>query len=349
MSLDPLTTALKILAEDRGLTTAETEAAVAEILQGRATEAVLAAFLTGLKVRGETAEELAGAVAAVLAHIQAEGLEPAPAGAIDTCGTGGDGATTVNVSTATAVVVAACGVPVVKHGNRSATGNSGSAEVLGELGVSIDPGIPILNATLRALGIAFLFAPRFHPGLRHAAPVRKALPFRTLFNLVGPLVNPTRPDYQLLGVSGDRQAALVADALRRLDARRAAVVTGGDGLDEVTLGGTTRVLLVEEGSVRPLEWNPVDFGLAPVAAESLRVSGPSESALRIRELFGGIPGPFRSIVLANAAAALWVARRCGDDLAEGVKLAAEAIDEGRATALVDRWCQLSQGAATAGS
>ncbi|MBY0396224.1 MAG: anthranilate phosphoribosyltransferase [Thermoleophilia bacterium] len=339
----PLILALKRLGEGRDLSAAEAEAAVGEILEGRATEPALAAFLTALKVKGETADELAGAVASVLAHAATDGLAPAPAGALDTCGTGGDGANTVNVSTATAVVVAACGVPVVKHGNRSASGNSGSAEVLGELGVKIDPDRAILNATAREPGIAFLFAPAFHPGLRHAAPVRKALPFRTLFNLVGPLANPARPEHQLLGVAGDRQADLVAGALSRLGPRRAAVVTGSDGLDEVTLGGTTRVRLVEAGAITTREWSPASFGLDPVPAEALRVAGPAESAARIRELFAGRPGPFRSIVLANAAAALWVAGRCGDDLADGVALAATAIDRGDAASLLERWARLTHG------
>lgn len=345
MTIDPLSEALKTLALGEDLREAEVGAAVGEILEGRATEVAIAAFLTGLKVKGETGEELAGAVSAVLAGVSADAavLGPTPTGAIDTCGTGGDGANTVNVSTATAIVVAACGVPVVKHGNRSASGNSGSAEVLGALGVEIDPGPSVLNQCLEELGITFLFAPRFHPGLRHAAPVRKALPFRTLFNLVGPLANPARPTYQLLGVAGERQARLVADALARRGPDRAAVVTGTDGLDEVTLQGETRVLVVERGKVRSTAWTVGDFGLEQVPTESLRVNGPADSARKILLLLAGAPGPIRSLVLANSAAALWVAGRCGDDLREGVRLAAEAIDSGHASSILVRWGGLTEG------
>ncbi|MGE3819541.1 MAG: anthranilate phosphoribosyltransferase [Isosphaeraceae bacterium] len=348
MTTEPLAQALEILASEKDLTAAEAEAAVGVILDGRAPADAIARLLTELKDKGETGEELAGAVAAVLARASADSLGPTPSGAIDTCGTGGDGANTVNVSTATAIVVAACGVPVVKHGNRSASGNSGSAEVLGELGVVIDPDPAILNRCLRDLGITFLFAPRFHPGLRHAAPVRKSLPFRTLFNLVGPLANPARPAFQLLGVAGDRQAGLVAEALARIGPERAAVVCGGDGLDEVTLNGPTRVRVVEAGSIRHLEWTAEDFGLTPVPIEALRVAGPADSAARLRSLLAGEPGPVRSMVLANAAAALWVARRSGDDLRKGVECAAEAIDSGQAASLLARWASLSQGDLTRG-
>src|SRR5262249_34718075 len=161
-----------------------------------------------------------------------------------------------NVSTAAAVVVAACGVPVAKHGNRAASGNSGSAEVLAELGVAVEPPVPVLNRCLAEVGITFLFAPRFHPGLRFVAPVRRQLPFRTLLNLVGPLATPARPGFQLVGVSGEPQARLIAGALARLGVRRAAVVHGSDGLDEVSLSGPTRVLVVEGGEVTERRWSP---------------------------------------------------------------------------------------------
>jgi anthranilate phosphoribosyltransferase len=168
------------------------------------------------------------------------------------------------------------------------------------------------------------------------------LPFRTLFNLVGPLANPARPDYQLVGVAGSRQACLVAEAMARLGARRVAVVTGADGLDEVSLAGPTQVRLVENGAVATLEWTPADFGLGTVEAADLRVSGPSDSAARISHLLASEPGPVRAMVLANAAAALWVAGRCQGDLQEGVRLAEAAIDSGHAAALLDRWRTLSR-------
>src|SRR5262249_40826892 len=226
--MTPLDEALAALGAGRGLSRDQAYAAVAEVMEGRATEPALAALLTALRVKGGTADELSGAVRAVRDRMAAW---PGPAmDVLDTCGTGGDGASTVNVSTATAIVVAACGVPVAKHGNRSASGNSGSSEVLERLGVAPDVEPETAARSLAELGLAFLFAPRFHPALRHAAPVRRQLPFRTLFNLVGPLANPARPSYQLLGVAGDRQADLVAKALADLGGfARAAVVTGEDG------------------------------------------------------------------------------------------------------------------------
>jgi anthranilate phosphoribosyltransferase len=326
-----------------GLSTAETSAAVSVIMGGEASELVIASFLTALRVKGETADELAGAVEAVRARMAPwdEGGTPRPL--LDTCGTGGDGANTVNVSTATAIVAAACGVPVAKHGNRSASGNSGSAEVLAELGVAIEAGPALLRRCLAELGIAFLFAPAFHPALRFAAPVRRQLPFRTLFNLVGPLANPARPELQLVGVAGERQADLLAQALVRLGVRRAAVVTGGDGLDEVTLDGPTRVLWVESGASTLRTWSPEDFGLPRVPATALRVAGPADSAGRLRDFLAGQGGPIRNLILANTAAALLVAGRVST-LPEGVQRAASAVDSGAAGRLLERWGRLSHGA-----
>jgi anthranilate phosphoribosyltransferase len=248
----------------------------------------------------------------------------------------------VNVSTATAIVVAGCGVPVAKHGNRSASGRSGSAEVLAELGVAIEASLAVLRWTLAELGITFLFAPAFHPALRFAAAVRRQLPFRTLFNLVGPLANPARPEYQLVGVAGARQAELVAEALRRLGVRRAAVVTGGDGLDEVTLDGPTAVQWVEEGTITRQTWTPADFGLPRVSAADLRVDGPAASAGLIRGCLAGQAGPVRDLVLANSAAALLVAGATST-LAQGVAIAGQAIDSGTAARLLERWARLSHG------
>jgi anthranilate phosphoribosyltransferase len=262
---------------------------------------------------------------------------PVPSGRLlDTCGTGGDGASTVNLSTAAAIVAAACGVPVVKHGNRAASGNSGSSDVLTALGIAADPGPEALANGLSDLNIAFLFAPRFHPGLRHVAAVRRQLPFRTVFNLVGPLCNPASPGFQIVGTTDEARAGLMAAVLARMThIRRAAVVTGCDGLDEVTLDGPTRVLVVESGVIRGMSWNPDDFGLARQGTASLRVSGPEESADRIRRTFAGASGPIRDYLLANAAAGLWVVDQC--PLREAVSRAAGAIDSGTASGLLDRW------------
>ena len=324
----PLHEALGYLAAGRGLTEREAHAAVSAVIAGEAPETLIAAFLTGLRIRGETADELAGAVAAVREHAVGWPERPASAPLLDTCGTGGDGACTVNISTAAAIVVASCGVPVAKHGNRSASGNSGSAEVLAELGVAVEAEVPTLVRCLDELNLTFLFAPNFHPALRFAAPVRRQLPFRTLFNLVGPLANPARPAYQLVGVPDPRLADLVAAALARLGVVRAAVVTGADGLDEVSLGGDTRVRWVEAGKIADRTWTRASFGLGRVDPAELRVAGPAESAAAIRGLLDGRPGPVRATVLANAAASLFVAGTVAD-LADGVERATRAIDEGR--------------------
>ncbi len=303
----PLVGALACLVDGDGLTAEQARAAVATLMEGEAPEAVIAAFLTALRVRGETAEVLTGAVQAVRERMTVLPGEFPPL--LDTCGTGGDGACTLNVSTATALVVASCGVPVAKHGNRSASGNSGSAEVLAELGVAVEAELPIVARCLSELGITFLFAPRFHPALRHAAPVRRRLPFRTLFNLVGPMANPARPDYQLVGVPTPQLADLIAATLARLHVRRAAVVTGPDGLDEVSLAGPTRVLRVDAGRVSTETWAPDDFGLPIVHAADLRVDGPTDSASRLRAVFAGEPGP--------PAMSSWPTRRprCGSPVA----------------------------------
>ncbi len=340
--MSPLVRALGVLGSGGGLAEDQARDAVASIMDGDAPEAVVGAFLAALRVKGESAEELAGAVAAVRGRMTAwEPVEGRP-DLLDTCGTGGDGANTVNISTASAVVVAACGVAVAKHGNRSASGNSGSAEVLTELGVDVEATPDRLRRCLAELGLTFLFAPRFHPALRFAAPVRRQLPFRTLFNLVGPLANPARPAFQLIGVPDDRMADLMAAALARLGVRRAAVVTGSDGLDEVSLDGPTRVLWVEAGSVARREWHPDEFGLAPARAADLRVSGPAESAATIRRVFASGPGPARDTILANASAALLVAGRV-EGLREGVRVASEALDRGAAADLLGRWSRMSRG------
>jgi anthranilate phosphoribosyltransferase len=338
--------ALAALTAGRDLTADEAHAAVAQIIDGQATEATIAALLTGLKVKGETPDELCGAVRAVRERMTPLEVPESCRPLLDTCGTGGDGACTVNVSTAAAIVAAACGVRVAKHGNRAASGNSGSAEVLAELGIHIEAGPPGLVRCLEEAGIAFLFAPRFHPALRHAGPVRKQLPFRTLFNLIGPLANPARPEYQLIGVPSCDLVRLVTTALAALDGPRggrAAVVCGDGRLDEVTPSAATLVGWVVPGDHRIDDrgWIPADFGLGPVDPAALRVHGPADSAARIRALLDGERGPVRDVVLANAAAALYIGGRASG-LAEGVARAAEAIDTGAAARRLETWSRLSR-------
>ncbi len=286
--METIGAAIERIVAGQSLTVSESHAAVRAMLDGAVVDADVAAYLTALREKGETVEELEGTVAAVRERMIPFDNGSSSEFLLDTCGTGGDGACTVNISTAAAIVVAACGVKVVKHGNRAASGNSGSSDVLTSLGVAIDPDLPLLVRGLAELNIAFLFAPRFHPGLRHVAPIRRQLPFRTLFNLVGPLCNPASPSYQLVGTPEGPQADLLADVLARLPCiRRAAVVSASDGLDEVTLDGPTIVRLVEHGIVRRLAWNPDDLGLtrysAGACAYATRTRAPSESSVCSRE------------------------------------------------------------------
>ncbi len=244
--MDVATACLQVLSTGGTTSADQVERAIGSLLDGEVPEAVAAALLTAIRIRGETADDLEGAVRAVRRRMVGWTGPIPPEQLLDTCGTGGDGANTVNLSTAAAIVAAACDVPVVKHGNRAASGNSGSSDVLTALGVAADPGPDALARCLTELNLAFLFAPRFHPGLRGVAEVRRLLPFRTIFNLVGPLCNPASPAYQLVGTPDANRADLMAAVLARMEhVRRAAVVTGSDGLDEVTLDGPTRVLVVE--------------------------------------------------------------------------------------------------------
>jgi anthranilate phosphoribosyltransferase len=337
--MNPLASSLKTLVRGRSLSPQECCDAVSFMLDGQAAAGAVAAFLTALRFKGPTVDELDGAVAAIRARMVRWDCGDSEGCVIDTCGTGGDGAGTFNISTAAALVVAASGVPVVKHGNRAASGSTGSSDVLSELGVSIDPEPALLSRCLAELKIAFLFAPRFHPGLRAVAPIRRELPFATLFNLVGPLCNPARPAYQLVGTCEPATADLVAEALCRLDhVRRAAVVSGEDGLDEVTLNGTTYACVTESGKTSKTTWAPEDFGLGRHSPQAIRARDAHESADHLRRVLGGERGPARDYVLANSAAALWVARQI--PLRDAVREAAAAIDSGGAARLLTSWAAL---------
>jgi anthranilate phosphoribosyltransferase len=338
--MSPLTSALATLAAGNSLSVDESRAAFGVVLDGVASDATVASFLTALSFKGETALELEGAVTAVRERMIGweSGMTADPL--LDTCGTGGDGADTVNISTAAAIVVAACGISVVKHGNRAATGRSGSSDVLSALGVAADLEPGLSRRCLAELKIAFLFAPRFHAGMACVAPVRRQLPFRTIFNLVGPLCNPASPTHQLAGVPNEIHAELLAQVFaRQPHIRRAAVVTGWNGLDEVTLEGPTQVRVIESGRVRRADWEPEDFELPRHGIAAIKVRDPVESAARITSAFAGEKGPVRDYILANSAASLWVTGQ--HSLREGTALAASAIDSGAAMRLLDRWRQLA--------
>jgi anthranilate phosphoribosyltransferase len=297
------------------------------VLGGQCGDVELAALLVALNVKGESVAELAAAAAVLREHMVP--LDTGRDDVLDTCGTGGDGTGTFNISTATALVVAAAGVPVVKHGNRAMSSRSGSADVLSLLGVGVEADAGSARRCLERVGMAFCLAPRFHPALRPVGEVRRRLGVRTLFNWLGPLANPANAAYQLLGVGQPEWLDRMAGALARLGTRRAFLVCGRDGLDEVSLSAPTLVREVRDGEVFTHEWTPEDFGLAPCLLADLRVDGPAASAAVIRSVLAGRDGPARRVVLANAAAALLAAGRALT-LAEGVARADEAIASGAA-------------------
>jgi anthranilate phosphoribosyltransferase len=296
-----------------------------------------AAALIALRIKGETGDELAAAARVVRAR--ALSFDPGVPGVLDTCGTGGDGLHTFNISTATAFVVAARGVPVVKHGNRAVSSSSGSADVLAVLGISptLDPA-----QCLQAAGLAFCLAPLYHPAVgSRVGPVRRRLGVATLFNALGPLCHPTAAPYQLLGVGRSEWLDPMAQALAQLGVTRAALLHADDGLDEVSLSGPTTVRLVEGGKLHRLRWIPDDFGLPRVPLESLRARDAAHSAELVRGLLQGESSGPRWIVLANAAAALWLTGKA-DSLQAGVDQAAHALDSGAAWQVLQTLVELSK-------
>ena len=320
------------LAERRDLTEDEMRHVMRGLLGGHWEDAEAAALLTGLRVKGESADELAAAASVLREH-----MTPFDCGdldVLDTCGTGGDGARTFNISTAAALVAAGAGVPVVKHGNRAMSSRSGSADVLAVLGVRVDGDSSRARRCLDRAGLAFCFAPNFHPALAMLAPLRRRLGIRTIFNCLGPLANPARAPYQLIGVSRPEMLEPMAGALARLGCRRAFLVCGQDGLDEVSLSASTLVREVRGGMVFAHEWSSSDFGLPECALADLQAEGPEESAAIIRSVLNNEGGPASRIVLANAAAALLAAERVST-LPEGVELARQALATGKARRVLD--------------
>ncbi len=313
--------ALVKAAKGETLDEAEAHAAFATIMDGEATQAQIAAFLTALHLRGETTAELMGATRAMRARMTAV---DAPENAIDVCGTGGDGFGTLNVSTATAFVVAACGVPVAKHGNRALTSRAGGSDVLAELGIPPEADPVRLAAQLHTHNLAFLFAPYHHQALRHAAPVRAELGFRTIFNLLGPLCNPAGVRRQLTGVYDPAWTGKMAETLGALGARHVWLVHGA-GLDELTLASETQVSEWRDGALRHFSVSPEMAGLPRAPVEAIRGGTAAENAVALRALLEGAPGPYRDTVLLNAAAALIVAGKA-EDLRGGAAQAAQAID-----------------------
>jgi len=306
------------------------EAALEEMIEGSAPEVQVAALLAMLRVRGETSEELAA-----FARVMRDHAIPvkAPLDAIDMAGTGADGSGTFNVSTIAAFVAAGAGASVAKHGNRAITSRCGSADLIEALNIPLEPGAEAVERSIRETGFGFMFAPAFHPAMREVMPIRRALPMRTAFNLVGPLSCPARVRRQLLGVADPSLVDVIAGALARMDVARALVVHGPDGLDELSLGGPNRALLVEGQQVTELQVDPAGYGLRSASPESLAGGDAQLNAAIALSILGGEPGPPRDVVLLNAAAALWVAG-IAEDVGEGLQRAAESIDSGKASDVV---------------
>ncbi len=318
------------LAAGETLTAQQAETAFDIIMSGEATPAQIGAMLMAMRLRGETVAEITGAVRAMRAHMTA--IE-APAGAIDVCGTGGDGAGTLNVSSAVSFVVAGCGVPVAKHGNRALSSRTGGADVLIALGVNIDVPMALLPSILAEAGCVFLFAPRHHPSMRHAAGPRVELATRTIFNLLGPLANPAKVRRQLTGVFSPNWRRPVAETLAALG-HEAAWLVHGMGLDELTVAGQNHVTALQGGTITSFVVEPEDAGLSRAPVEAIRGGDPSFNALALEAVLQGALGAYRDTVLLNAAAALIVAGRA-DALREGVAMARGSIASGAALAALE--------------
>jgi anthranilate phosphoribosyltransferase len=316
----------------------EMAAAFDAIMRGQWSDDQIGLLLTALAAKGEAIDEIAGAADAMRRHMTP--IRSRHAEVLDTCGTGGGDSKMFNVSTTAAIVAAAAGVAVAKHGNRSITSRSGSADVLTELGVNIHASTAQVEACLNELGLCFCFAPVAHPAMKHVAAVRKKLGIRTIFNILGPLVNPAGACYQLLGAGRPELRPLLAGALERLGTKRSFVVSGDDGLGDVTLAGSTNVTEVAGGRMREFTWRPEDFGVVRQSLDGLQIDTPAASAVVIRKVLRGEKGPARDIVILNAAAGLLAAGRTTEPKS-AASLAAEAIDSGAAERLLSQLAERS--------
>ncbi|PWB64810.1 MAG: anthranilate phosphoribosyltransferase [Bradyrhizobiaceae bacterium] len=319
------------------LTRQEAVNAFDRMMSGEATPSQMGALLMGLRVRGETVDEITGAVTTMRAKML---RVDAPADAIDVVGTGGDASGSYNISTCAAFVVAGCGVPVAKHGNRALSSRSGAADVLAALGVNIDLSPEAISQCIHEAGIGFMFAPAHHPAMKHVGPTRVELGTRTIFNLLGPLSNPAGVRRQMVGVFSRQWVEPLAVVLKNLGSERAYVVHGSDGLDEITTVGPTSVASLENGEVTTFEIVPEELGLARARSEELRGGEAEANAAALTDVLKGRKGPFRDVAMLNAAAALVVAGRARD-LKDGVALAGRSIDSGEAEGRLDRLIAIS--------
>ncbi len=334
---DALKPLLASVAAGNSLSAEEAETAFDIIMSGQATEAQIGAFLMALRVRGETVDEITGAVRTMRAKALAA---QAPADAIDVVGTGGDGSGTYNISTAAAIVVAGCGVPVAKHGNRALSSKSGAADVLGALGVNIDADMALVERAITEAGIGFLMAPRHHSAMKYVGPARVQMGVRTIFNILGPLSNPAGVKRQFTGVFSKAWIGPMAEVLKNLGCEAAWVVHGADGLDELTTTGPSHVTQLKDGAITTFDVSPEDAGLPIAKSEDLKGGDAEHNAEALKAVMDGVLGPYRDIVVYNAAGALIVAGKA-DDLESGAVLAAAAIDDGKAKEALEKWIAIT--------
>jgi anthranilate phosphoribosyltransferase len=332
-----LTEAIDRLAGGEDLSAPEAERVLAEVMEGNSSETQTAAFLIALRTKGETVDEIAGLASAMRSFaLRVDAGEDL----VDTAGTGG-GRPTFNVSTTAAFIAAGAGCRVAKHGNRSATSQCGSADVLEALGARIDLEPDEVAACIESVGFGFMFAPRHHSAMKHVVPVRKELAVRTIFNLLGPLTNPAGAKRQVIGVSDSGKLETMAAALGQLGTERALVVSSADGLDEFSVSGSTHVVELHEGRLETYDVTPAEVGLDPAPDGAVGAGNPEENARVLRGVLAGEPGPERSLAVLNAGAAIQVAGRA-DTLADGVRAAEQAIDSGAATAVLERWVEVTR-------
>lgn len=335
--MDTFKAVIAHVAEGRTLDRDDAQAAFGQIMAGECTPAQIGGFLMALRLRGETIDEIAGAVAAMRARMTPVA---APENAVDVVGTGGDGAGTVNVSTCAAFIVAGCGAPVAKHGNRALSSKSGSADVLKALGVDVDLAPDRIADCISQAGIGFMFAPNHHSAMRHVGPARTELGVRTIFNLLGPLANPAGVKRQMVGVFARKWVEPIARALAQLGSQTAWVAHGSDGLDEITVSGPTAIAELKNGEVRSFEITPEDAGLPRHPKGALAGGDAEANAKALRAVLDGEPGAYRDVAILNAAATLVVAGRAGS-LKEAAQLAAKALDNGAAYSRLDALIRVS--------
>ena len=327
---------LHIVVSGKELSEEEMMGAMTEIMDGKVGDTQLAAFLTALQFKNVTVSEIVGA-----ARVMRDKAEKVNAkDSVDTCGTGGDGADTFNISTTVAFVVAGAGVRVAKHGNRAVSSKSGSADILKYLGVNIDASLPTVERCIEEVGIGFLFAPLMHKAMKHAAAVRKELGFRTIFNLLGPLTNPANAHAQVLGVFDSKWVTPLAEVLRELGSRHALVVHGFDGLDEITLTGETQIAELKNGKVNNFSFDPKEFGYSLCSVADLKGAEPETNAEIMREILNGSSGPKTDIVVLNAAAAIYVGGKA-DSIEKGILAAKNSIESGAALKKLEELCRVS--------